>query len=105
MSGPAAARPRHPDPDVIRPPAVRPRPAAPDDRSTPPPRPAPGRPMNLYVASAFHPDTNSGAAGSLDAIGRAWATGGHAVRWGWREIPPGGRVADELYRVPLALRG
>src|SRR5438105_7836938 len=60
--------------------------------------------MNIFVVSAFRPDTNSGAAGTLEAINRAWADLGHEVRCEWRESPPGGRVVDELFRLPFTLQ-
>jgi len=60
--------------------------------------------MRILVASNFAPNANSGAAGTLMAIGSAWREQGHAVDWLWHNIPPLSRVTDETIRVPARQR-
>lgn len=59
--------------------------------------------MTIFVVSAFRPDVDSGAAGTIDAISRAWERQGHEVRVAWRDRPPGVRAVDEFVRTPAEL--
>lgn len=61
------------------------------------------RALTIYAVSLFEPDTNTGAAGTIAAVGQAWGRLGHRVSFGWREHRPGGRAADELVLFPRVL--
>jgi glycosyltransferase involved in cell wall biosynthesis len=58
--------------------------------------------MKIVVASSFQRDWDSGAAGTLLAVGRSWQALGHDVEWLWGRPAPLTRMVDELVRIPAA---
>jgi glycosyltransferase involved in cell wall biosynthesis len=59
--------------------------------------------MKILVSSALSEVENSGAAGTLLAIGREWQRSGHEVDWVWSPLTPRNRIIDELVRLPQTI--